>query len=174
VTDSIESHYSAAFHSAAARVLSNEGGFTDDPADRGGATKFGISQRQYPELNIAELSREEAIAIYYRDWWRRFDYEELPAAIGAKVLDLAVNVGPAQAARCLQRALRACGIGVEEDGVLGPGTRVAARGVDVRALIAALRSEAAGHYRLIASTRHAGRANETAGFLKGWLRRAYQ
>jgi len=151
------------------RLLRDEGGYVLNPADPGGATRFGISQRDYPHLDIRVLTRDEAIAIYFRDWWMRFGYGDLAEPIGAKLFNLAVNMGPEHAGRCLQRALRACGRPVAEDGVVGAATRAAAAQADQSALIAAFRSEAAGHYRALAA---ANTANEE--FLPGWLNRAYE
>jgi lysozyme family protein len=168
-----ESAYPTAFAAAVSRVLADEGGLVDDPADTGKVTKYGISQRQYPELDIAGLSRHQAVEIYYRDWWQRFDYGTLPAAIGIKLMDLAVNMGPAAAARCLQCALRACGKAINDDGVLGAATRAAVKSVEPTAILAALRAEAAGRYRVIAALRDGDEA-ERNRFLKGWLRRAYE
>jgi lysozyme family protein len=167
------SAYSAVFAAAVSRVLADEGGLVDDPADAGEVTKYGISQRQYPELNIAALSRQQAAEIYYRDWSQRFDYATLPPAIGIKVMDLAVNMGPAAAARCLQRALRACGKAIADDGELGAVTRAAVKAVEPATLLVALRSEAAGRYRVIAALR-AGDEAERDHFLTGWLNRAYE
>jgi lysozyme family protein len=95
-------------------------------------------------------------------------------AIGAKVFDLAVNIGPEHAMNCLQRALRACGKQVEEDGVNGPATRIAAQAANQAALIAALRSEAAGYYRELAVTERGRRGGSGGEFLRGWLNRAYE
>lgn len=155
-------------------LLRNEGGYANNPADRGGETRFGISTREYPDLEIATLTREEATRIYYRDWWLRFGYSDLPGPIGAKIFDLAVNIGPEHAARCLQRALRACGRTLTEDGMLGPQTRKSAATANQLALIAALRSEAAGYYRMLAAQERGNRADGDNGFLKGWLNRAYE
>ncbi len=163
--------YPQTFRVAVEKALADEGGLVENPADPGGITKFGISQRQYPDLLIAQLTREQAIAIYYRDWWKRFGYEQLPRLIAEKVFDLAINIGPGEATRCLQRALRACGIDELEDGILGQETRAQVQRADNTALLAALRSEAAGHYRLIAASRQ---DKGSAPFLKGWLRRAYE
>ena len=58
-----ESAYPTAFAAAVSRVLADEGGLVDDPADTGKVTKYGISQRQYPELDIARLSRDQAVEI---------------------------------------------------------------------------------------------------------------
>src|SRR5690606_2973445 len=58
-------------------VLEHEGGYVHDPHDPGGETKFGISKRQYPDLDIANLTREQAIEIYRRDWWDKYGYGRL-------------------------------------------------------------------------------------------------
>ena len=160
--------YSPEFLAAVDRVLANEGGYSSNPADPGGATKFGISARSYPGLDIATLTREVAVKIYWSEWWLRFGFAQLPAAFAAKTFDLAVNMGAAHAIRCLQRALRACDLPVTEDGALGPATALASRRADPAALTAALRSELAAHYRMVAAKQKCG-----ADFLKGWLNRAY-
>lgn len=156
---------------AIAATLAHEGGYSDNPADPGGETKYGISRREYPHLDIKSLTREQAIGIYYRDWWLRFSFSRLPEAAGAKLFDLAVNIGPANAVRCLQRASRACGRMLADDGVLGPETIAAAFAADQNALLAALRSEAAGYYRSLAISEGGSAGSE---FLAGWLNRAYE
>ena len=159
------------FDRAVATALAHEGGLIDDPADPGGLTNFGISLRSYPELGgagIRALTADEAAAIYRRDWWDRYGWGELPAPIAAKLLDIGVNIGAESVHRLLQRGLRAAGCMTAEDGVLGPATRAAAAAADTTVLLAALRSEAAGHYRLIAARRPASER-----FLAGWLQRAY-
>jgi len=86
----------------------------------------------------------------------------------AKVLDLSVNMGPKQAHTLVQRALQATHHRVAVDGVLGPQTFGAIDEVPAIALCPAIRSEAAGFYRLLAAQRP-----ELSKFLRGWLRRAY-
>jgi len=168
ISTSARDAYSPEFLAVVERVLANEGGYSSNPADTGGATKFGISARLYPELDIATLTRDAAVKIYWSEWWLRFGFAQLPAAIAAKTFDLAVNIGASHAIECLQRALRACGSPVTEDGKLGPATALASRRADPAALMAALRSELAAHYRMVASKQRCG-----ADFLKGWLNRAY-
>ncbi len=165
--------YTPEFLTAVQRVLANEGGYSSNPADPGGATKFGISARAHPGLDIATLTREAAVEIYWREWWLRFGFAQLPAATAAKTFDLAVNIGAVHAIQCLQRALRACGVPVAEDGVLGPATALAAGRADSAALTAALRSEAAGYYRVTAALARGQRRDDDREFLKGWLNRAY-
>ncbi|HVA69678.1 MAG TPA: glycosyl hydrolase 108 family protein [Candidatus Binataceae bacterium] len=166
--------YPAAFVRAVGRLLVDEGGYVDNPEDPGGATKFGISQRDYPELDIKALTREAAAAIYFRDWWERYRFSDLSGAIGAKLFDLSVNMGPDHAAKCLQRASRACGRPVVEDGVLGPASLRAIRAVNQLALMAAFRSEAAGYYRAIAALERGRRDDADREFLQGWINRAYE
>ncbi len=168
------------FDAAVAAVLAHEGGFQNDAADpgnwTGGApgrgvlkgTKYGISAAAYPDLDIAALGEADARAIYRRDWWDRLGLARLPAPLATKLLDAAINLGAHSAIACLQRALRAVGRAVAEDGALGPATLAAAAAVPPDAALAALREALAGHYRLIA-VRHPERTR----FLAGWLARAY-
>ena len=163
--------YPPAFARAVERVLAAEGGYSHNPADPGGETRFGISKREYPHIDISTLTREAAIAIYFRDWWQRGCYSDLPGPIGAKLFDLAVNIGPQPAAHCLQRALRACGRRVDEDGLIGAQTRAAAPAANQMALMAALRAVPAGYYRTLAANERARSGH--CEFLEGWLNRAY-
>jgi len=150
-------------------VLEHEGGYVHDPRDPGGETKWGISKRAYPDLDIADLTREDATAIYYRDWWQRYGYGRLKDdAVTTKVFDMAVNMGPATAHRLLQEALVFLGYPVGIDGIIGPQTIGAANKADPKRLFQVLRWMAAHHYYRIADQRPQSRA-----FLIGWLRRAY-
>jgi lysozyme family protein len=159
----------ATFEPAVEVVLDHEGGYVDDPADRGGRTKFGISQRSYPALDIAKLTRQDAIEIYRRDWWHRYGYERIrDQRLATKVFDLAVNMGARRSHLLLQQALKAVGLSVTEDGLLGPETFAAVNLAPAPPLLAALRSEAAGHYRLLMA-----RTPTLQRFSRGWLGRAY-
>jgi len=150
-------------------VLEHEGDtYTDNPVDRGGPTKFGIAQRWNPDLDVASLTRAQAVEVYWERYWRGHRYEFLPEAIAIKVFDLAVNLGNKTAVTCLQRALQACGLRVVIDGILGTETCGAAEQADQKALMAALRSEAAGEYRL-----RVARSADQIVFQGGWLNRAY-
>lgn len=176
----------SAFLAALETVLRHEGGFVDAPTDPGGATNFGISLRWLRGLgdsngdgwlegdldhdgdvdadDIRKLTRDEAVALYRTQWWERYGYAQIAdKAIATKVFDLAVNMGAGQAHKLLQRALRATGKIVQEDGVLGPETRAAVDAYAYRGLLPALRSEAAGFYRGL----------NKPEFLYGWLNRAY-
>jgi lysozyme family protein len=169
-----ENQYPPMFVRAMVRVLANEGGYVHLADDPGGETNFGISHRYYPDLNLRDLTRDAAIAIYFRDFWSTERYSALPEPIALKLFDLSINMGPAHAIRCLQQALRACGDPISEDGVLGDATIAAANRADAVALLGALRSEAAGYYRVTAERSAKNGGGGESGFLEGWLNRAYQ
>lgn len=139
------------------RLLSHEGGYVDNPRDPGGETKWGISKRTYPALNIRELTRDQAIDIYRRDFWERSEADDLPPAVGFQLLDGAVNSGIDQATRWLQRAA-----GVADDGDIGPVTLAAIKARDPADLVMTFNAE-----RLDFMTR----LNGWTTFGKGWARR---
>lgn len=151
-------------------VLEHEGGYVCDPADPGGETKFGISKRSYPALDIKKLTREQAIAIYRRDWWNRYSYGEIKdQAVATKVFDLSVNVGPVRAHKILQLAVNfVTDSNLVVDGIMGPKTIEATNAAPPERLLQVLRYKAAEYYYSLAKTRKEARV-----FLFGWLNRAY-
>ncbi|HPC92900.1 MAG TPA: glycosyl hydrolase 108 family protein [Myxococcota bacterium] len=82
-------------------VLAQEGGFVDDPRDPGGRTNFGISQRAYPDLDIASLTKQQATEIYREDYWKRAGCAELPWPVNLAHFDFAVNAGIGAASKLL-------------------------------------------------------------------------
>lgn len=112
------------------RILSHEGGYVNDPRDPGGETQWGISKRTYPTVNIKALTRDQAIALYKRDFWDASKAAQLPPSVGFQLLDAAVNSGIAQATRWLQRAAR-----VADDGRLGPVSLAAIKASDPNDLV---------------------------------------
>jgi lysozyme family protein len=113
-------------------VVAHEGGFTSDPADpgnwTGGAidvgtcrgTKCGISAAAYPDLDIANLTLDDAKSLYRRDYWDRIAGDQLPPAVALLTFDAAINNGAGHAVRWLQQAA-----GVTQDDVIGPKTLAA-------------------------------------------------
>ena len=101
-------------------VIGHEGGYVDNASDPGGRTKYGISQRSYPDVDIAQLSLEGAKAIYKRDYFDRLSLDVADPGLALVAFDAAVNNGVGQAARWLQAAL-----GVAVDGVIGNQTKAA-------------------------------------------------
>lgn len=101
------------FDTAFTRLLGHEGGYVNHPADPGGETNWGISKRSYPAVDIKNLTRDQAKAIYRRDFWDPLG--DAPAAVKFQAFDFAVNSGINTAIRKLQAA-----IGVADDGHWGP------------------------------------------------------
>lgn len=161
--------YSDKFNKAFEYVMYFEGGYVNDPHDLGGETKYGISKRSYPHLDIKHLTREQAKKIYYCDFWVKGKFEQMTDEnIAIKCFDLSVNMGLNTGARILQRALRATNQNVVEDGIVGNETMSSVNKTDATSLLSALKSEAAGYYRLIANNNSTQRR-----FLRGGLNRAY-
>lgn len=157
------------FDAAIVGVLQNEGDkFTNHPADKGGPTKYGISKKFHPDVDVENLTREQAIEIYWNRYWDGNDYDKLPFPIGLKLFDLAVNMGKPQAIKLLQRAIRAAGHPLKDDGILGSKTILAANDVIPGILIVAMKSESAGFYRSLVA-----KNPSQSVFLDGWLNRAY-
>lgn len=109
------------FDQAFDRLIGHEGEYVNNPADPGGETKFGISKRSYPNVDIKNLTREGAKAIYLRDFWNRINAGKLADGVAYQLFDFAVNSGIETAVRYFQRAL-----GVADDGHWGPVSQSAA------------------------------------------------
>lgn len=145
------------FADAFAVVIGHEGGYVNDPRDPGGETKYGISKRAYPALNIADLTLEDARFIYRRDYWDKVRGDELPDALALNTFDAAVNHGVKNGIRMLQAA-----VGAEVDGVIGPET--ISKAWRTNPVVAAIRFNAS---RLDFYTT----LPEWATFGRGWARR---
>lgn len=79
------------FELAVEGVLKSEGGYVHDPDDPGGETKYGISKRSYPDLDIPSLSVEDAKRIYKKDYWDKLG--DVPSHLREAAFDGAVNQG---------------------------------------------------------------------------------
>jgi lysozyme family protein len=148
------------FDTAFDRLLGHEGTYSNDPADPGGETMWGISKRAYPDLDIAHLTRDEAKFIYLRDFWQKIHANELPGAVAFQVFDFAVNSGIGTAVRYLQRALK-----VADDGYWGPITRAAVTQTNETDLLLRFNALRLDFYT---------RLSTWPSFGKGWARRIAQ
>ena len=161
--------FSDKFEKAVSLVLKHEGGYVSDPDDPGGETKYGISKRSYPNLDIENLTEEEAKKIYYEDYWKPNRYEEIEyEPLAVKLFDIAVNIGPRRANRLLQLALNDIGELVDVDGIIGPQTLSAVNSVSGDFLLRAFVIEA-GHYYIETALR----VPRLRKFLYGWLFRLF-
>jgi lysozyme family protein len=155
------------FQRALALVLKSEGGNDDDPADHGGRTSRGITQREYdawcsehhwPLGDVWKATDEAVASIYHDEYWNPF-CDAMPVGVDYLYFDMAVNAGPHRAAVLLQRAL-----GVNDDGRIGPITRQAIEKADAKKLIASYSVAKEKFYRSLHQPK----------FLKGWLNRTSQ
>ena len=146
------------FDAAFDKLVGHEGGYSNDPRDPGGETKFGISKRSYPHLDIHSLTLADAKTIYKRDFWGRAQCDKLHPDLAFDLFDGAVNSGIGQAIRWLQRA-----VGVADDGVVGPLTLAS---INRENDTSAIRARYNGH-RLDFMTR----LSTWDVFGKGWARR---
>jgi lysozyme family protein len=103
------------FDIAFERLMGHEGGYVNDPQDPGGETKWGISKRSYPHVDIKNLTRDDAKGIYYRDFWAPIKADQLLDGVAFQLLDFAINSGIGTAVRHLQQA-----VGAADDGHWGP------------------------------------------------------
>lgn len=110
-------------------LIESEGDFSDDKRDKGNwtsgkigigelkGTKYGISAMAYPDVDIENLTLEQAKGIYKKDYWDRCKCDYLPDALSVAVFDFAVNSGVNRAIKYLQLSL-----GVTADGIIGNQT----------------------------------------------------
>ena len=113
------------FDEAFTRLLGHEGAYSDHPADNGGKTMWGITERVARangwQGDMRDLHRDLAKQIYHASYWRPCRCDELPISIRFDAFDAAVNSGVRQSVKWLQRA-----VGVRADGIIGPQTLAAA------------------------------------------------
>jgi len=154
-----------AFDQIIGLVLQNEGGYRDDPNDAGKATNYGISQAQYPSLDIKNLTVDQAKGIYKTDYYNVMGLSRLDSpAVQYYLLDTGVNAGQGTAVKLLQSAVH-----LTQDGVLGPATAQEVNTCDEHGLIDRLIELRMKHYvsLVIADPQH------KLGDLLGWTNRTF-
>ena len=129
------------FETAVAFVLNEEGGYTNDPRDPGGETRYGISKRAHPNVDIKNLTLEEAESIYRFLYWDACRCDSLPDKLGLAVFDSAVNQGVPVATAMLQMA-----VGTVQDGIIGPVTIDRANASDENSIIILFMTERVMRY----------------------------
>ena len=139
-------------------ILEHEGGYVNDPKDSGGETKYGISKRAYPKLDIKNLTKDEAKEIYYQDYYKRMRCNEIESDLMAlHLFDFGVNAGTSRAIKTAQRI-----VNVHVDGIIGRDTINAINAdKDIAAKYINARET---YYRWVG-------VGKNAKFLKGWLNR---
>ena len=149
------------FDEAFEALLRAEGGYSDHPADSGGATRFGVTQAvarsEGYKGDMREYPLSDAKRVYRKRYWTALRLEEVPPGIRFDLFDAAVNSGTAQAMKWAQRILQ-----IPDDGKVGPVTIQALNTVNVNKFLAKYNAA-----RLHFLTSLPGWAN----FGRGWARR---
>ena len=160
-----EGYYSMApknvFEAAFERLMQHEGGYSNDPSDPGGETKFGISKKSYPDVDIKSLTLEQAKSIYFLDYWLIPNIHKINnPKIAMKVFDLGVNIGTKRIVKMLQEAANLFDLGLKADGILGDITARTVNGFKhPKALESALEIIVGNYYISLGQEK----------FLAGWL-----
>ena len=140
-----------------------EGEYSNTPHDAGGETKYGISKRSFPNVDIKSLTVERAKELYKEHYWNPLHGSKLPQPLALTLFDFAVNSGLDFPVRELQKFL-----GVVVDGKFGPKTLRAVQALDekeVRALTNQINDARLRNFLRLANKPTQKR------FLLGWLRR---
>ncbi len=147
-------------------VLEHEGGYVNDPKDPGGETKYGVSKRAYPDVDIKGLTVEGAKEIYKRDYWDKNKVDTVPTNLKHIYFDMAVNMGKGRAVKILQEASNGKNkTKIDVDGGLGPATRRALEGVELQRVRA---------YRVKYYANLVERKPDLEKFYFGWFRRSLE
>ncbi len=136
-----------------------EGAYHIDPDDPGGPTKWGISQKAYPSLDIQSITKHGAFKIYDQDYWRPCKCQDMPWPLGMAVFDTAVNVGTRKAVKMLQAVVM-----TSTDGIVGSKTLAALQAYwknNKRHLLNKYMQRRIAHYYDLNMPEH----------LEGWVRR---
>jgi lysozyme family protein len=161
---------SAGFAASLPFVLRWEGGFVDHPADPGGRTNKGVTQRVYdgwrrrqglPQRDVKQIEDAEVHAIYETDYWMPPRCDLLQGELDLVQFDTAVNMGVGRAVRFLQQS-----VGCPVDGDFGPATQKAVDACDPGEAIVRYCNAREAFYRRIVQNKPS-----QAVFLKGWMNR---
>lgn len=176
-------------------LIQHEGGFVNHARDRGGATKYGLTQNWINALlkqkdeqtlvirsvlgltnadnihanRIKLISKDQAKQIYYELWWKMYHFDLIESdLIAIKLFDISVNIGPDTAILKLQNILnKSFKHSLRLDGVIGIKTASAVARTNEKQLYGAYKSELISYYFDVV---HSNPRQEQ--FLQGWLNRA--
>ena len=140
-------------------VFAMEGEGSNDPNDPGGLTKWGISQKSNPDIDVASLTKEQAVEIYRKRYWDQCRCSELPPSLAFVVFDEAVNQGASAAIWDLQVS-----VGAATDGKIGPETLAKARAASPGDAVSKMTVQRLVRYSNLLRS----------GYFKGWARRAVE
>ena len=179
------------FSIAHAFTAKHEGGLSDDAADSGGLTKFGVDLAMMQDIastqagrdtldrmgvilpvtrnTIKNLTETQAASIYRWQAWDALKLDQIPLRPAVVIYDAAVNSGPKQSVRFAQRGYNSCvlyGQPLDTDGIMGPATRKAMQQADTDKILMAMLDQREQFYRDIVAAKPSQEV-----FLNGWINR---
>lgn len=164
------------FDSALQYVLDNEGGFTDDPEDSGGATNFGITHEDLSNFlghavstdDVRNMTLDTASQIYRQCYWNPMRLDEVASSpIATAIFDTGVNRGISIGAKYAQRVCNQEGASLSVDGSIGPLSLAAINSTPPAVFIQDYYDLVKAGYDAIIANRPSQRV-----FQNGWMARA--
>lgn len=144
-------------------ALKSNGGQTNQHKDKGGLTRFGLSQKYNPEIDVTKITLESAVAHYHKKYYLLPHIDKLPHYIQPAVFSAYVNAGVDESIKFLQLSS-----GAAADGLIGNQTVRHVLGRNAHTLLADFLSRRGADYSLTAAN-----DRSQSGYLRGWLRRTY-
>jgi lysozyme family protein len=142
-------------------ILKHEGGYVNDPDDPGGETKYGICKKQFPHLDIKNLTVEQASKIYFESYWLPMNLDKIDnELLKLHLFDMGVNAGTKSAIKLLQEML-----GITQDGVIGNITSNSIKSWQGNVVADYINARKGYYLRLV---KNKPKLNK---FLKGWFNR---
>src|ERR1041385_8362050 len=175
----------SSFDIACEMVIKNEGGLVDNKNDPGGITNKGISLRliksrnllydfnndgEVNNLEIKDITLDQAKKVYFNEFWKNNNYFKITnQQVCNYLFDTAVNIGPANANKLIQRAVRSWNIYsfIKDDGILGD-ISISEINKSYTNVLPPLRSERSNYYRILVLNNPSLEV-----FLNGWIKRCY-
>jgi len=157
------------FDASFARIIKSEGGYVNDPADRGGETNLGVTigawgaylNRAIQPGEMKALTVDTVKPFYKQMYWDKVKGDDLPVGVDYAIFDFAVNAGVGRAAKFLQRA-----VGALDDGAIGPGTLALVAKTTPGELLENFAEQKEAFYNSLAEKNPTQKK-----FLKGWMAR---
>jgi lysozyme family protein len=150
----------AEFKIAADKTLAKEGGYVCDPEDHGMTTRYGVSQKSYPTLDIKNLTIEQALEIYKKDYWDKINGDLINSQdIANKIFDIAINCGVFIASIKAQKTAKmVTGDHLFIDGVIGNKTLASINACDPQLFLLKFRELMLAYYESLNQPK----------FIRGW------
>lgn len=147
-------------------LMVNEGGYVDNPNDKGGKTNYGVTQvtfdtwnriKDRPLRKVHTITQEEAKELYRELYWLKYKCDKLPDPLSVALFDFCVQSQPPRPTKYLQECL-----GVVADGIIGKQTIGAAYSKPLKPVIEEYFSKRLAYYQSLPSWQYFG---------KGWNNR---